>query len=262
MKRSALGRIIPVTLFVMFLDTALAFGQAPKPKRKPTTPSHPPLAQLLIKSDLPALISLDGEPLHNGDAAGANEILRRGVTLGEHIVEAVSVDGDDKWREVLMVDKVGQRAVLIELEALRTARLAKEEQARKAAGDAAAAARKEAAARAEGEQREAAERAEHERQEAARRSVEEASARLRSRISELERQGDAYEQEAASLLRQAEQADRDAQRYQSQGNSVLAALSSTTATIGRQAAQNHQRQAQAARTAAKQLERELAALRQ
>jgi hypothetical protein len=260
MPTARLGHQLAVALF-LGVTSAMLTAQAPKPKPKlAPTPKTPQLATLLIKTDLPAVVTLDGQPVKSDGQFAGNEIVRKSIPLGEHIIEAVSLDQEDKWREVLNIDKVGQRAVLIELEALRAARLANLQKARKIAEADEAAAQKESLARTERAQREAAERADRERQEAVRRENDQAASALRARIAELERQADAFEAAAATLTKQADQGERDAQRYQAQGNNVLAALAATTAAVVRQESEKRQREAQLRRTTIRQLERELSGL--
>jgi hypothetical protein len=61
-------------------------------------------------------------------ALKADDITKISVTLGEHLVTAVSSDGKDKWKGVVDLDKPLQKVVLIELVKVRAARQAAERQ--------------------------------------------------------------------------------------------------------------------------------------
>jgi hypothetical protein len=275
-----------LTLAIVGGSLSLADAQMPKPKPKPQPKSTgavpkkvvadaPPAATLLLKTDLAALVSLDGEPIkkegNDAVAIEPNEIVRRSVPLGEHIVEAVSVDGLDKWHDVLAVEKVGQRVVMVELEAVREARITKTDRTKANQVQDSARAQRDAEAKASDDLRERERRVderrradqqqlEKQRQEGQDRDRQERAASLRSQISSWETRADRADRDADAASAQAENYEREAQNYESRGNGVSAALARTSATIARNRERSQRQQAAEAKNKVKSLERELSSL--
>ena len=252
------------------LLSGAAAAQAPKPKPKTAANAAPVerKATLLIKSDLEAQISLDGEPIkkkgEEAVAMSANEIVRRMVGLGEHIIEATTSDGLDSWREVLDVDKIGQRVVVIELKTLKEAREAKAEATRKAqleadarkkqaADDKAEADRREAAKAAEDRRRDAQAQEERTRLESAQQERDKKAEGLRGEIARLEERADRAERDAERAGADAERYERQAQDYERQGNAASAAIIRINVTVSRNNERSKRAQAQDARTRIRQL---------
>jgi hypothetical protein len=267
------GMSVAGLLAMIALSGGTAAAQVPKPKQAPVKPTAnkavAPTATLLVKCDIEAVVTLDGEPLRkSGEQAvplSANEVVKKSVPLGEHVIEAATVDGRDKWKEVLAVEKTGQKVVLIELDALRAAREAKEAQARKDEEQERARVQREeqraAEEKAERGKRDAEARAEKDAKDRQDRANREKADQLQRRISELEHEADMAENAARSAAGQADQYERDAQRYESQGNGVSASISRIGATNARSRQRSKEREAQRLRTDIRQLERELSMIR-
>jgi len=274
--------IATVAVLLLGGDLATIWAQNPKPKPKPagggTAKRAPaaPTATLLIKSDMTALVSMDGEPIKKrGNEPAAiqpDEIVRHPVPLGEHIIEAVTLDGLDKWHEVLAVDKVGQRVVVVELERVREARVDKSDRSKERQAANAAQIQRDAEDKAKNEQRERerriddrrkadAERIEKERAEQKEADLDQRARALRSQISQLESAADRADRRADDSRQAAEQAEREAERYAASGNAVSASLSRTTASFARNAERNAKQEANDARTKVRALERDLSSLR-
>jgi hypothetical protein len=82
-----------------------------------------PKYQVLLSSDVDCRFSIDDVPTGELAKDGKTFI---SVEIGEHLVEAFTKDGIDKWKTVLVADKPQQKVILIELEQKRAARIAKE----------------------------------------------------------------------------------------------------------------------------------------
>jgi murein DD-endopeptidase MepM/ murein hydrolase activator NlpD len=80
---------------------------------------------MLLQSDLDCTFAIDDQPKQS---LKAGDTVRISVTLGQHLVTAVSADGKDRWKTVVDADKPVQKVVLIELVKVRAARQAAERQ--------------------------------------------------------------------------------------------------------------------------------------
>lgn len=87
-------------------------------------------ASLLIETDLDCTLKLDGERVGTFKAGEPRKVK---TILGQHILEAVSLDGQYCWRHNLSLDKVGQVIVQPELLAQKQAAITAESSRREAA---------------------------------------------------------------------------------------------------------------------------------
>jgi hypothetical protein len=78
-------------------------------------------ASLRVTTDLECDWKLDGAS-RGRLKAGDPKVVR--TSLGKHLIQAVTTDGQDEWRKVINVPPGGQEVVEIELKAVRQGRLA------------------------------------------------------------------------------------------------------------------------------------------
>jgi TPR repeat protein len=112
-------------------------GERPQPHPSPAPAHEQQPASLLVICDLACNWKLDGKEqgrIEAGDSAKTK------VVLGQHIVQAVTVDGADRVKQFSEVKASGQTVVSIELQPVRDARLKTEQAAREQAARAQAAA--------------------------------------------------------------------------------------------------------------------------
>lgn len=136
--------VVLATLVAICLGRAFAeAGQPPKPKpsiARPATSasrlSKPDSSAsfLLIKVDDPGVVIVDGESIEMDSSGKAKALDRDGtkrvqVAAGEHLVEARSPDGVDRWRKAVSVERGSQALVEVRLAEAREKREA-DEQAR------------------------------------------------------------------------------------------------------------------------------------
>jgi len=95
-----------------------------KAKSKPSN-----LPTLLVMCDMVCNWKLDGKVQGHIDAGGSAKVK---VEPGQHMVEAITVDGVDQIRQPSMVNTTGQTMVNIEFQPIRDARLDAERQERQA----------------------------------------------------------------------------------------------------------------------------------
>jgi hypothetical protein len=92
--------------------------------------SKPPLAarlSLLVSADFDCTWKLDGESQGRLAAGDSSKVQ---VELGKHIIDAVTVDGADRYRQVVELTKIQQELVTIGLKSVHDSRLRAEEEAR------------------------------------------------------------------------------------------------------------------------------------
>ncbi len=158
-------RALAALIFVMAVSGVMASQEnptpRPKPKPKPVENSSPASktparkrtgaspsdnagagpASLLIEADMDCRIKLDGE---NVGVFKAGEPRKVRTSLGEHIIEATSLDGNYRWRKNLKVERAGQVIVQPELMEQKL-RAEAAERARREASESAERSRREAA---------------------------------------------------------------------------------------------------------------------
>ncbi|MFZ0304843.1 MAG: tetratricopeptide repeat protein [Terracidiphilus sp.] len=115
-----------VLLFAFLLSAAaVAHGQAPaSPATQPKKIVYP--ASIVVSCDLPCRWSLDGKShgaIDEGKTASA------GLQLGEHQVEAETLDGLDQAQQQTSITEKGETKLHFELEGPRDARVNLEQQA-------------------------------------------------------------------------------------------------------------------------------------
>ena len=110
-------------LLSLFAPALAAEGQAPAPApaKKPVFP-----ASVLVFCDLPCRWSLNGK---GEGEIGSGKTGSAGLPLGHHQLEAETLDGLDQVQKEIDVTEKGQTVVKFELEPLRDARVALEQQA-------------------------------------------------------------------------------------------------------------------------------------
>lgn len=205
-----------------------------------TAPSTVPT--LLIRSDTVCTYSIDDE---ESQPLSADKVKKVNTTIGEHLVEAVSVDGKDHWKAVIELDKSSQKVVLIELNKVRVAREAAEQEATRLAEEAK---QKEASV----QEAAAAQKKLEEEQEAKQKEREE----ITDKIDALQQQADKEEDEARNDENNALGSDRDAQVANSNGGffgKIASAAHSGSADKARESAKQHRQKAE-------ELKREIVAL--
>ena len=124
-------RYIALLLCTALFNSGGAAEQSrpPAPRRQPDRSSSeapPPTgATILLQSDLDCTFAIDDQ---SKQPLKAGETTRVSVSLGEHLVTAVSLDGKDHWKTVVNLESPVQKVVLVELVKLRAARQAAERQ--------------------------------------------------------------------------------------------------------------------------------------
>jgi hypothetical protein len=99
----------------MAVSKARAEQEASAPQRS----GGSPVAILLVQADMDCTFRLDDQP---GMALKANEPTRVQAGLGEHLLNAASLDGRDHWKQVVELVQPVQKVVLIDLLNARMAR--------------------------------------------------------------------------------------------------------------------------------------------
>lgn len=99
-------------------QTSTAPNSVVHPNPSPS-PSRSPM--LLLRSDADCRYSIDGVPAGELTSGAIKTIP---IDLGEHLFEAFTKDGTDKWETVVDIEKPLQKVVLIGLAKVRVARLA------------------------------------------------------------------------------------------------------------------------------------------
>jgi len=81
---------------------------------------------ILLSSDVDCTVTLDDMP---SERLTAGTIRKVRTTLGDHLITAATMDGQDSWKTVLQVEKPVQKVVVIELLKVKTARESAEAEA-------------------------------------------------------------------------------------------------------------------------------------
>jgi hypothetical protein len=105
-----------------------------------------PRVSLLVSADYECTWKLDGE---SQGRLGAGDSIKVQTELGKHIIDAVTPDGADRYRQVVELTKIQQELITIGLKSVHDARLRAEEEARAEPLRRAEQARREEAMRAE-----------------------------------------------------------------------------------------------------------------
>jgi hypothetical protein len=122
--RTFVRRGVSLAVMLGALAAADAASQAPPPRPKPKpAPAAPPAAKpaartatLVIESDLPCMLTVNGEDLGPLPANGTKTLT---VPVGEQVVRAISEEAKDVvWRKAIDVTAGQRKAVLIELKPL------------------------------------------------------------------------------------------------------------------------------------------------
>ena len=114
------------TAWALLVLPAVAFVLLAQRPQETTTPTVTATAILVIQTDLDCNFALDDGAV---DTLKAGVIKKIPIVLGEHLVNAVSLDGKDRWKSVVVADKPLQKVVLIELQKVRATRERDEKEA-------------------------------------------------------------------------------------------------------------------------------------
>jgi len=75
-----------------------------------------PVATVMFRTDEPADLKIDGEAIGR---IGTDDLLRRKLDLGDHLIQATSADGKVHWEKVITLENPYNKIVSIELTPLR-----------------------------------------------------------------------------------------------------------------------------------------------
>lgn len=84
-------------------------------------PDQPPRGYLVVTVDMPAEISIDGDIIGTTHVIG--QTLHAGVTPGDHIVQAVTNDGVDTWKNTASVTAGNSSTISVDLTSAKAQRL-------------------------------------------------------------------------------------------------------------------------------------------
>jgi hypothetical protein len=115
------GAVLIAWLALLTINPAMAVSNT-RAKQEGSAPQRSGgslVATLLVQADMDCTFRLDDQP---GMALKANEPTRVQVGLGEHLLNAVSLDGRDHWKQVVELAQPVQKVVLIDLVDVRMAR--------------------------------------------------------------------------------------------------------------------------------------------
>jgi hypothetical protein len=129
MRLTIKASILWATVFALMGGAALA-QQDEGPVLKPKSKSKPAAATLLVVCDLTCDWKLDGEAKGSIPAGESKKIA---VTPGQHLIDAATQDGLDKFEKQMEVKSAAQSIALIELQPVRDARLRAEQEAQEKA---------------------------------------------------------------------------------------------------------------------------------
>ncbi|MFL6313470.1 MAG: hypothetical protein ACJ71W_15325 [Terriglobales bacterium] len=200
-------------------------------QRKPAAPK-PLGATLLIQTDSDCMITLDDQP---AQVMQLNETKKIAMSLGEHLLGAVSTDGKDHWKTVVALDKPVQKVVLIELLKVRAARESSEHEARQLQQTIQAKTEQAQALREKTDK------------------LKQAQGRLEQQIAELQKQARQEESAAQSDEYQAQQMRQQAMAGAAQGTN----LGNFTAALGNVGVNNAMNSATAHRARASQIQNQI-----
>jgi len=93
-------------------DFQIETPQEPPQDRREEPEPPPSTGTLLLRTDVDCTVSIDGEEVAQ---LKAGEAKKAEVGLGEHLVEAVSGDVNNKWEKTISVESSAQKVVTIEL---------------------------------------------------------------------------------------------------------------------------------------------------
>jgi cell division protein FtsN len=116
-------RIVLIAWLVLLIVNPVVAGSITRARQDASTSqqsSASPVAILLVQADMDCTFRLDDQP---GMALKANEPTKVQTGLGEHLLNAVSLDGRDHWKLVVELAQPMQKVVLIDLLNVQMARL-------------------------------------------------------------------------------------------------------------------------------------------
>jgi hypothetical protein len=113
-----------IFLFAVFLlvPVAAVSSQTASGSSAPQKSSIP-VATVMFRTDEPADLKIDGEAIGR---IGTDDLLRRKLELGDHLIQATSADGKVHWEKVITLENPYNKIVSIELTPLRLQKAAAE----------------------------------------------------------------------------------------------------------------------------------------
>jgi hypothetical protein len=103
----------------LLLVTASAANAQPSSRKSALQKSSIPVATVIFRTDEPADLKIDGEAIGR---IGTDDLLRRKLELGDHLIQATSADGKVHWEKVITLENTYNKIVSIELIPLRQAK--------------------------------------------------------------------------------------------------------------------------------------------
>jgi hypothetical protein len=119
-------RVACLALLTVNPDVAISSSCAKQDTSTSQRSGATPVAILLVQADMDCTFRLDDQP---GIALKANDPTKIQASLGEHLLNAASLDGRDHWKQVIRLAQPEQKVVLIDLLNLQMARQKAEQQA-------------------------------------------------------------------------------------------------------------------------------------
>ncbi len=204
----------------------------------------------------PVLVGSDSDCDLTIDKGGPEKLAKGGsitlrLPMGEHLIEATSVDGQDRWLKVIEIDKPTSKVVLIELEKVRAARENQEATVAKASQAKEAQANRDAAEHDASERR----KADLEQRSALLQQKRERENELVSEITKLQNQVADDEEGARADDQSAQEAEQECARIQGPCVTQMSIYSS------RNMAENERSEARDLRSKIRELQLELQQLR-